>query len=148
MRRPVLLLLPLLLCLGCARPSADEVFIKAQDAASGVYSFTADFCDSLLRWDLSFYTRIDASPSELSGWDALPLEVVWTSPSGQRYGETAIMPLNRPGSGRAGRDIIEPYRSGVAPFEAGMWRLDVTPSAVPPGFRGLGFILRRCDGTR
>ena len=148
MRRSVFLLLPLLLCLGCIRPSADEVFVKAQDAAGGVYSFTADFCDSLLRWDLSFYTRIDASPSELSDWESLQLEVLWTSPSGQRYGETAIMPLKRSGSGRRGRDIIEPYRSGVAPTEAGLWRLDVTPSAVPPGFRGLGFILRRYDGTR
>ena len=153
----VLLWLPVVLFLGsCHRPSVEDRFVRVCDAAEGVYGFQVDFPDTLTTVDVSLYTRFDAAPRRLSSLTGLPLQADWISPSGQRYSETVYLQPGQVSSGlgrrirgsRFCRECIEPYRSGLLPYETGQWNLELRPLEDLPGFRGLGIIVRRHDGTR
>ena len=141
-------LLALLLLVACSRPDCIETFVKASDAPAGVYSFEADFTDTLATWDLSLYTRIDGPARRLRDVHALPLKVEWTAPSGERFSEMVEIPLTRPAGSRFCLESQVPYRTGVVPVEAGVWTIDLIPQAPPDGFRGMGLITERRDGTR
>jgi len=103
--------------------------------------------DTLVRYDISFYTRIDSRRNRLAGIDGVTLDVQWVSPCGERYGESVRMPI--PLSGHLfSTSAVVPYRTGLLPYEAGEWNLEVRVPSFPVGFRGLGLIIERKDGTR
>ncbi len=136
------------LCLCCTRPDVEETFVKAGSVREGgAYPFSVDMADTLCRYDLSFYTRLDMRKSRLEKIGALVLEVEWVSPSGTRYGETLKMPVPSTGSFFSTGAVV-PYRTGLFPVEAGKWTLEVRVPDAPEGFRGLGLITSRIDGTR
>ena len=46
----------------CSRPVSYEKFVSVEDReANGLYSYTIDLSDSLCTYDVSFYSRIDAT---------------------------------------------------------------------------------------
>lgn len=130
-----LLILPViaLLLQSCGGNVGVSTFIKAADAADGVYRFETDLSDSLSAYDISFYTRI-AEP--------LMLEVDWISPSAVPSLKDSVWvePAGR-------KAVFALYRSGVCPEEKGVWTIAVRPSAVPRGFCGLGIVAKK-NGTR
>lgn len=136
-----------LLSVFCSRPAVEETFVKAGAAPDGIYSFSVDMADTLCRYDVSFFTRFDARRNRLAEWDGVGLEVEWVSPSGVRYGEQVMMPVPLSGNFFSSQ-LILPYRKGLLPVEAGLWTLEVRVPSVPPGFRGLGIIIDRKDGSR
>lgn len=117
----------------CVRPDSEEYFIPASKAQDGVYVFDFEMADSLARYDVFFYTRVDGAPL-----DSLPLNVMWLSPSGESFSEKVYMDPSLE---------MEAYRTGVAPYETGAWRICVRPLGVTDGFRGLGLICKN-NGTR
>jgi hypothetical protein len=139
-------LLILSLASGCRRPSSFEQFIRAEDAAGGVYEFAVSFDASTC--DLSFYTAPLAEPLQLevtwlnyrdtcSTVDILMSETVWF-PAGQHcalYRSGMTVPSG------AGMD------ASALPG-AGTILLQVKPVNPPRNFRGLGIIFRKDDGTR
>ena len=98
--------------------------------------------DTTSAYDFSFYTRLDGTPSQLRAARELPLRVSWTSPSDSLFTESVYMPL-KGRSSRFTRQVLQPYRTGVRPVEAGIWTLSV---AVPYSdclevLRGLGLVV-------
>lgn len=121
---------------GC-RPESKEFFIFEKDAPGGIYTFSM-YLDSAETYDFSFYTRID-SPAGLRTCQ-MPIYVVWTPP----------VPDCEPLEEQLYMDISKScslYRTAVAPKESGEWKIEVFPSDVPEGFRGLGLICKY-NGTR
>ena len=119
-----------ILCLaalyGCHRPAAHETFLRSD--GSGLYEFDLDMSDSLVVYDVSFYTRIDVE--QLAGF---PMQVRWYSPSGQLYSEQVYFDYS------AGP--VSLYRRSCDPQEHGIWRMMVRCEA--PGMRGLGLVCAR-----
>lgn len=140
------LILPVLLAVlsltACSRPESYEEFIQVDDSIRGRYEFELDMSDSLEVYDVSFYTRVDRgkiySVNELP---PLEIKVIWESPSGRVYDETVYM------SSGDSRGVREKYRTGIEPYERGIWKLCVIPDDPPKGFRGLGIVFERY-GTR
>jgi hypothetical protein len=131
-------LLLLFLVLSCREPLSVEQFIPAP----GPYTFQVDMTDTTVAYDFSFYTRLDGTASEMKSARELPLRVSWTSPSDSLFTESVYMPLTGRSS-RFTRQVLQPYRTGVRPVEAGMWTLSV---AVPYSegrevLRGLGLVV-------
>ena len=129
-------LVALALCLapsGCVKPASSEKFIPAAKAQAGIYVFDFEMADTLSTYDFYFYTRVDGPQL-----DSLPLKVMWVAPSGESFTETVYMDPTA---------VMEPYRSGVRPAEAGDWRICVRPVGVSGGFRGLGLVCKD-NGTR
>lgn len=113
-------------------------------AGEGPFVFSVDFSDTTAVYDLDLYTRVDATemPAEVQ------LLMRWSSPSDSLYRETVYLPL-RDSSSRFRADVLVPYRSGVSPYESGVWKLTVSAPSLPEGFRGLGLVVRKeKDGTR
>lgn len=137
----------ILLCVACTAPSVSDSFIKAGDVADGVYGFEADMSDTLSTWSISLYTRLDASRKKLGACTDIPLEFEMVSPSGAVYADTLAIPLSLKGDSRWGATADFPVGEGLVPVEAGVWKLNLKPLADVPGFRGLGFVLKR-NGTR
>lgn len=133
MKRILHLMAILVVLSSCVRPSSSETFIKAADAHGGMYTFELDLSDSLVRYDVSFFTRIDG----LSSAFQLPLQVVWESPYKDIYDEMVYMPV--PKSGEA----LELYRSAIEPSVYGTWKVYVHPGETPEGFCGLGIVCER-----
>lgn len=148
MRIRVLAVLFLALCVSCGRPEVEESFVKACNVADGgVYSFSIDMRDTLCRYDLSFYTRLDVRKNRLDGIGGIGLDIVWVSPTGERYGEMVDIPV--PVSGNFfSTAVVVPYRTGLLPVEPGEWTLEVRVPDAPSGFRGLGVMIERKNGTR
>ena len=134
-----------LCCLSCVRPRVSDQFVRASDAADGIYRFELDLSDSLCTWDVSFYTRLEGPAKLLSEYDALPLDIEWLSPSGTLYGEQVMMSVPS-GRGRV-RDALRLYRSNLALTEPGAWKLALRCPCDAP-LRGFGVISKRNDGTR
>ena len=130
MKNLLLILSAALLLSACREPASVETFIPGK----GPYEFTLDMADTTVVYNLDFYTRVDA----LSG-QAIPSEtqlvVRWTSPSDSLFTETVYLPL--------AAQVYEPYRAGVSPVEAGIWKLKVSAPSAPEGLRGLGLVLTK-----
>lgn len=127
---------------GCAQPSSVELFVPASRAVDGVYSFGVDMSDSLAVYDLAFFTRVDRPGARRSlTRPAIRLDLEWVSPGGEKSGETVYMP-----SGDE-KGVLQSYRRGVRPSEAGVWTLNAEVVQPEDGFRGLGIICKR-NGTR
>ena len=148
MRRAVSALAFLLLCLSCIRPSSEESFIRIEDAPGGVFCFEASLADSSLTYDFALYTRLDAPHRQLSHLEGIPLKIDWISPTGVLYSEQQILPISGKGRRLMTTDLVVPYWTGVSPREFGLWKINVSPLARVPGFRGIGLIVTHSDGTR
>lgn len=108
----------------CSNPQEREQYIlRGND-----YVFEVDMTDSLSKYDVYIYTRVD---SDRKGF---PLEVIWTSPSGQKYSETTYFNLD------LGQKQL--YRSGLVPVEWGLWSLELSVPEVE-GMRGMGIVTNR-----
>jgi hypothetical protein len=129
----------LLLVLSCREPLSVERFIPAP----GPYEFQVDMADTAASYDFSFYTRLDGRLSGLETTE-LPLSITWTSPSDTSYTEKVYMPL----TGRAtlfSRQVLQPYRADVRPWEAGQWSLQVVigHTDAQEVMRGLGLVVKK-----
>lgn len=135
MKRLLPILVVFLAVFSCREPASVEVFVPAP----GPYTFTVDMQDSTAVYDFDLYTRIDAADVPVQ----IQLVLRWTSPSDSVYRESVYMPLD-------GRDVYVPYRSGVQPYECGLWELTVAVPSAPEGLRGMGLVTRkivRCTGS-
>lgn len=121
----------------CVRPSVEERFIPAAQAENGLYIFPVDFSDSLAAgYDLTLYTRSDAvrfSPSA-----PIPVGICWYAPDSMLVlRERVFLPVG------GVRGWTGPYRSGVRPDPAGLWRLTLRPEPGAEPIRGIGLAVRR-----
>lgn len=115
-----------------------EKFVRGE----GPYTFFVEMTDSTSVYDFDFYTRVDAPLDSLRKMSALPLTVMWTSPSFHVFREEVYMPLE----GRStffSRQVRVPYRADVRPVEPGSWTLSVRVTDPPEGLRGLGLAVTR-----
>ena len=135
MKRLLPILMALFLCAACREPLSTERFILGE----GPYVFTLDLQEGA-SYDFDLYTRVDASPSELSAARELPLDLYWMAPSGALFREKVYLPL----TGRSSlfsRQVYHPYRADVRPQEFGQWTVSVVaPDTIPR--RGLGLVMR------
>lgn len=133
---------------GCSEPGQHEIFIKSHERdCNAAYIFPLDMSDSLSRYDISFYTRIDSDGKNFSAMPPyIPLEVTYTSPSGQKYAETVcISKESFTHESHFSKEYEVPYRSGLVPVENGIWEMSVTvrDEKAFPGLRGMGTIIRK-----
>ena len=135
MKRLPLLLTLVVLC-GCSMQDSQDFFIPESRAAGGVYEFRFPLSDSLCTYDFLFYTRVDGK------WQSsIRLDASWLSPEGKSFTETVYMAPS------GAKDAAQIYRSGVVPASLGDWKLSVSVSGIPRGFRGLGLTIEK-NGTR
>ena len=138
MKHYPLILSVAILVSSCREPFSVERFIPAP----GPYEFAVDMSDSSAVYDFSFYTRLDGYSAALQEARELPLRVTWTSPSDSVFTENVYLPLE----GRSSlfsRQVLQPYRRGVRPYQHGVWTLTV---AIPYSdsrewLRGLGLVV-------
>lgn len=135
---------------GCARPTSTEQFLKVgAKSPDGLYHFVLDLSDSLSRYDVSFYSRIDCNNIKAASVRNFPMTVTWTSPSGQKYNETVYFDVSgwTEGSGFYTKQYLIPYRMGITPVEWGEWDLAVRVDAdrFVPGFRGVGVVCAKAE---
>ena len=93
---------------------------------------------------MAFYTRIDCSRAEFAGLKDIRADIVFVSPSGDRYGETVFFPKSAfRTSDSLTWNFSEKYREDIRPMECGLWRVEVNIPADDDirGFRGLGLVL-------
>lgn len=125
----------------CSCPKTSESFVKASDIDSlGRYVFTLDMEDSLSRYDIHFYTRLDVDDRTFGAMGDIPVRVFLVSPDGQEYTETVYISKRMfVESSFRTRDCDVPYRKDVVPVISGDWKLFllVSPDAAP-GLRGMG----------
>lgn len=138
------------LSVGCARPTSTEQFLKVKaKGADGLYHFEMDFTDSLTKYDVSFYSRIDINHIKAASVKSFPMTVTWTAPSGQKYNETVYFDVSSEtgGSSFYSKQYFIPYRLGITPVEWGVWDLAVRVDAdrFVPGFRGIGVVCAKCE---
>ena len=143
MRKILPALLSLLAAAACSRPVSVERFIKAVDCAVPYrYDFVLDMADTLVSYDIVFYTRLSRGDGSILL--SIPFTVASTSPSGKLYSEEVWADVSSPESvGHFERDFIIPYRTDVSPVEAGEWNLSVTVPSGMDSVEGLGCILKR-----
>ena len=127
MRKLVPFVLLFLLAWSCKEPRSVEQSVKGE----GPFVFSVDMSDSTALYDFDFYARVDAPeiPAEVQ------LLLRWTSPSDSVYRETVYLPLSDA--------VYSPYRTGVSPYEPGVWTLTASLLPLPEGFRGLGLVVRK-----
>ena len=125
----------------CREPMSRETF----RSGTGPFEFEVLMTDTSMRYDFTFYTRIDASRDHLGSFSGRNITVRWTSPSDSLYEETVFMPMLDSSAGFYSRQVVVPYRSGVLPVEPGVWKMRVTvdSASTVPGLRGLGLVFRK-----
>ena len=131
----------LLLCIlltGCREPMSVERFVKGE----GPYTFFVDMGDSTASYDFDLYTRVDAPVDTLRKMAALPLQVIWTSPSFHVFREEVYLPMDGKMS-LFSKQVRAPYRAGVRPDEWGQWQIVVRVQDPPEGLCGIGLIVAR-----
>ncbi len=130
----------------CSAPASYESFVKVSGTDSlGRYCFTLDMTDSLSRYDIYFYTRIDARDRAFGEMGDIPVEVLLVSPEEVEYGERVYIPKNAYDHGlHPSRDYEVLYRRGAVPVVPGRWQLLLSvDSAGVSGLRGMGVRLVR-----
>lgn len=129
----------------CSQPRTAESFVKTSDAGpSGRYEYVLDMTDTLARYDIYFYTRLDVDDSAFGAMGDIPVNVFLVAPDGVGYSETVYISKTS-FSGKSGsKDCDVPYRRGFAPVVYGNWTLFLTvnPDTVP-GLRGMGVRVER-----
>lgn len=117
------------LTVACSDSFQTSSFVKAENAADGVYEFTLNLSDSLETYDIDFYTRSRRASSQ-----GYPLFVTWTSPDGESFFETVYMRLGSVDG------VRESYRKGTVPSKYGVWKLSVAPQCPSDLLFGFGVI--------
>ena len=134
-----------LLCavaVSCREPSVSEEFIPAP----GPYEFALDFSDSLAKFDVALFTRIDSHEKTMRALGELPVTATWVAPSldGElplgTFTEEFYLPLEGSRRSYFSRQVWHPYRSGVVPAVYGEWKLTLSlPDSIKvQGMRGMG----------
>ena len=150
MRRFLTLLLcaVLPLLVSCTRPSVSETYLLREDCAlDGIYRFEVDMSDSLARYDISLYTRIDGNHQRPDADKGVRLKMIWTSPSGRDYSENVYFSFTESSceDGFFSLQCSLPYRSGLVPKEHGVWTLTLQQLKEIRDLRGWGII---CESKR
>ena len=150
MRRFLTLLLcaALPLLVSCIGPDVSETFVLREDCAiDGIYRFEVDMSDSLSRYDLSLYTRIDGNHQRPDADKGVRLKMIWTSPSGRDYSENVYFSFvdSSREDGFFSLQCILPYRSGLVPKDFGVWTLTLQQLKEIRDLRGWGII---CESKR
>ena len=125
----------------CSEPSVYGNFVKIADAdSSGRYRFTLEMTDSLSRYDIYFYTRIDAVDRDAESVEEdIPVNVMLVSPSGVRYTEKVyIRRETNTTDSRYYGDYDVLWRKDSVPVTFGSWLLYLSTDSNIPGFRGFG----------
>lgn len=134
-------LLACLSCLSCARPSSMESFVlRDARGEDGMYRYEMDFTDTLARYDIYLYTRIDGPSRELALKNDIAMAAFWTDPDGEVYREEFYFPIHEGRRTFFSSDYRILYREGVVPSVRGKWTLaiDVVQNESVPVLNGLG----------
>ncbi|MCR5019309.1 MAG: hypothetical protein K6A64_11000 [Bacteroidales bacterium] len=132
----------LMYIVACREPSVSEEFIPAP----GPYEFALDFSDSLAKYDVALFTRIDSHEKTMRALGELPVTATWVAPSldGEvplgTFTEEFFLPLEGARRSYFSRQVWHPYRSGVVPAVYGEWKLTLSlPDSIKVhGMRGMG----------
>ncbi|MBO8485585.1 MAG: hypothetical protein IAB78_04070 [Bacteroidetes bacterium] len=141
-----IMLIPVFLC--CSEPASSGTFIKSCDTETpGLYPFTIDMTDSLCLYDMTLYTRIDATEKRFARMPSgIPLDIRLTSPGGKRYAETVYIPKEGFSMMTSfSREYEMPYRKNIRPEEYGIWKMEIEIQDEKdfPGLRGMGIKVTR-----
>jgi len=133
MRRLTEISLAIALLAACSRPSSTEQFIKLGETVDSVFVFDLFMPDSLVSYDISFYTRVDAPFYGRKKTSDVKLCVEWVSSADSvALRDTVWMQYD------VMKGSCAKYRSGVCVGQG--WKLKVKPSACSVGFGGIGLI--------
>ena len=129
----------------CSQPPSYEPFVIREKAEYGdTYSFMVDVSDSLARYSLDFYTRLERAAFGEFPSDSIVLDLRWFSPSDSIFTDTAFVKIVRPvDSAYYSKDFISPYSGSLELPERGNWRLKAKVVNDSQALRGLGIILKR-----
>ena len=127
----------------CSRPSSREYFVMREDAEYGdTYSFTIDLTDTLLTYDLEFFTRLERVPFQDLQREDIVLDLRWFSTFGAILTDTLVVSPGDPaGANYFSRDIITPYGNEAVFGVPDEWRLNAKVVNDSESLRGLGIIL-------
>ena len=84
----------LIMAVACGRPASYEKFVRADEAAGGVYEFCPEMSDTTASYDLSFYTAPLSEP--------LHLEIIWNS----QHRETVWFPAGKHRALKGGVQVL------------------------------------------
>ena len=66
----------------CAAPAVSDKFCAISDRDSlGRFVYDLEMVDSLAKYDISFYTRVDCGEKSFDLMQDIPIKVEWLSPS-------------------------------------------------------------------
>ena len=126
----------------CSAPMVSERFRQLSDRDSlGRFCFDLDMSDSLVRYDIEFYTRVDCSVMSFASLPDIPVNVELVSPSGVSFSEDVFLAKSTFNVERMGTyDSRVPYRVDCIPVEYGGWKMFLSVPAVR-GLCGMGVIM-------
>ena len=130
-----------LMAAACREPAVSEKFIPSP----GPYEFPLDFSDTLGRYDIALFTRIDSHEKTMRAMGELPITATWTAPvqgdkPAESFTEEFFLPLSGARRSYFSRQVWHMYRKGVEPAVYGEWTLTLSlpDSVFVRGLRGLG----------
>lgn len=142
MRATVLGLIAAVALVSCGAPIVSDEFcsISRRDSL-GRFVFDLDMSDSLSKYDIKFYTRVDCGEKSFALIQDIPITVELSSPSGEVFSEGIYWPKSSFDVERMGTyDSCVDYRVSCVPVEYGLWKMYLTVGPVR-GLCGMGVIL-------
>lgn len=141
-RATVLVIIAAVALVSCGAPIVSDEFRAISERDSlGRFAFDLDMSDSLVKYDIAFYTRIDSGEKSFSQMTDIPINVEFTAPSGEVYSEDIYWPKSSFNTERMGTyDSCVDYRVSCEPVEYGIWKMCLTVAPVR-GLCGVGVIL-------
>lgn len=142
MRATVLTIIAAVALVSCGAPIVSDEFRSiSQRDSLGRFAFDLDMSDSLAKYDITFYTRVDCGEKSFSLLQDIPITVEFASPSGELYSEDIYWPKSSFDTERMGTyDACVDYRVSCVPVEYGEWKMCLTVAPVR-GLCGVGVIL-------
>lgn len=142
MRATVLTIIAAVALVSCSAPTVSDEFRSiSQRDSLGRFAFDLDMSDSLAKFDIKFYTRVDCGEKSFSLMQDIPITVELFSPSGEVYSENIYWPKSSFATERMGTyDSCVDYRLACVPVEYGAWKMCLTFAPVR-GLCGVGVIL-------
>ena len=142
MRATVLSLIAAVALVSCTAPNRSDEFRSVSERDSlGRFVYDLDMSDSLMRYDIKFYTRVDCGEASFSLIQDIPMTVEFVSPSGDVFSEDIYWPKSSFDTERMGtHDSCVDYRTSCIPIEYGVWKMCLTVAPVR-GLCGMGVIL-------
>lgn len=129
----------------CTPAGQNQEFLKMNQRDSlGRYVFNVEMTDSLQRYDVDFYTRLDIKRSVFRLMDDIRIDALWIAPDGNEYAETVYIPkLSCTNATAFSKEYISPYRKNLTPVIYGKWTLCLTvPEENLIGLKGMGVSYR------